>query len=150
MGTLASELAPHADRVAGRPRVYVDANVPARLVSLMRTVLHWDVLFVIEHDELRRAPDLEHFRRARDFGRTLLTLDHDYLNSRHFPPARSGGVVVMTAPSERGYQSILRRLDAEVLRASVEGVPPLAGRTLHVDVDWPGPVAPAAPRRRRS
>ena len=29
MGTLASELTPHAERIAGHPRVYVDANVPA-------------------------------------------------------------------------------------------------------------------------
>ena len=41
--------------IAGQPRVYVDANMPARLVSLMRTLLKWDVLFVMEHDELRRA-----------------------------------------------------------------------------------------------
>jgi len=31
MGTLASELGGHAERVSGQPRVYVDANVPARL-----------------------------------------------------------------------------------------------------------------------
>ena len=30
MGTLASELSPHVDRAALEPRVYVDANVPAR------------------------------------------------------------------------------------------------------------------------
>jgi DNA helicase-2/ATP-dependent DNA helicase PcrA len=39
MGTLASELSPHAPGIAGQPRVYVDANMPARLVSLMRTLL---------------------------------------------------------------------------------------------------------------
>ena len=47
MGTLASELGPHANRIAGQPRIYVDANVPAGLVSFMRTKLNWDVLFVI-------------------------------------------------------------------------------------------------------
>ena len=55
MGTLASELGAHADRIAGQPRLYVDANVPAGLVSFMRNQLRWDVLFVIEHDDLRRA-----------------------------------------------------------------------------------------------
>ena len=55
MGTLASELGPHARRIAGQPRIYVDANMPAGLVTFMRGTLRWDVLFVIEHDDLRRA-----------------------------------------------------------------------------------------------
>ena len=33
VGTLASELGPHAERLSAQPRVYVDANVPARLVA---------------------------------------------------------------------------------------------------------------------
>ncbi len=39
MGTLASELGTHAERIAGQPRVYVDADVPAGLVAFMRTGL---------------------------------------------------------------------------------------------------------------
>ena len=62
MGTLASELGAHAARIAGVPRIYVDANVPAGLVTFMRGTLRWDVLFVIEHDDLRRARDGEHYR----------------------------------------------------------------------------------------
>src|SRR5262245_33102859 len=61
MGSLASELGPHAERIAGQPRLYVDANIPAGLVEFMRVRLQWDVLFVIEHDELRRARDGDHF-----------------------------------------------------------------------------------------
>ena len=48
MGTLASELALHAERLSGQPRVYVDANVPAGLVAFMRTSLQWDTMFVME------------------------------------------------------------------------------------------------------
>jgi hypothetical protein len=135
MGTLGSELAPHASRIAGQPRLYVDANVPAGLVAFMRTRLHWDVLFVIEHDELRRARDGEHYRFARDWGRTLLTLDRDYLDDRKFPPHESGGVVVLIAPTDRGYEALLTRLD-DVLRSEADL--PLEGRKLHVHVDWPG------------
>jgi predicted nuclease of predicted toxin-antitoxin system len=135
MGTLGSELAPHANRIAGQPRLYVDANVPAGLVAFMRTRLHWDVLFVIEHDELRRARDGEHYRFARDWGRTLLTLDRDYLDDRKFPPHESGGVVVLTAPTDSGYEALLTRLD-DVLRSEADL--PLEGRKLHVHVDWPG------------
>jgi len=135
MGTLASELGPHAGRIAGQPRLYVDANVPAGLVTYMRTKLQWDVLFVIEHDELRRARDGEHYRLAREWGRTLLTLDRDYLDDRKFPPDESGGVIVLTAPTDSGYEELLLRLD-DVLRIDV--VLPLEGRKLHLHVDWRG------------
>ena len=135
MGTLASALGPHAERIAGQPRLYVDANVPAGLVAFMRTRLQWDVLFVMEHDDLRRARDGEHYRLARQLARTLITLDRDYLDDREFPPVESGGVLVLTAPGERGYISLLTRLDADLLR---DAVSPLAGRKLHVHVDWPG------------
>ena len=77
MGTLASELGPHAGRIAGQPRLYVDANVPAGLVAFMRTQLQWDVLFVVEHYDLRRASDGEHYRLARQLGRTMITFDRD-------------------------------------------------------------------------
>ena len=135
MGTLASELGPHAERLAGQPRLYVDANVPAGLVTFMRTRLQWDVLFVIEHAELRRARDGEHFRLARQWRRTLITFDRDYLDDAKFPPAESGGVLVLTAPGEHGYMKLLTRVDAELLRANVL---PLEGRKLHLHVDWPG------------
>lgn len=135
MGTLASELAPHAERLSEQPRIYVDANVPAGLVTYMRTVLQWDVLFVIEHDDLRRARDEEHYRLARQLRRTLISLDRDYLDDRRFPPSESGGVLVLTAPGEHGYVTLLARLDKDLLRPAAM---PLEGRKLHVHVDWSG------------
>jgi hypothetical protein len=139
MGTLASELGPHAERITEHPRVYVDANVPAGLVAYMRTTLRWDALFVIEHDDLRRARDGEHFRLARQLRRTLISFDRDYLDDRKFPPAESGGVVILTAPEERGYVTLLKRLDAEVFQPSLSACTlPFEGRKLHVHVDWPG------------
>ena len=146
MGTLASELGGHAQQLSGQPRVYVDANVPAGLVAYMRSALSWDVLFVIEHDDLRRARDGEHYRLARQLRRTLITLDRDYLDDRKFPPERSGGVVVLMAPTHGGFIQLLKRLDREVFRAaSAEWVEheeqeplPLEGRKLHVHVDWDG------------
>ena len=138
MGTLASELGPHVDRTQEDPRVYVDANVPAGLVGYMRQTLHWDVLFVVEHDDLRRARDDEHYRLARQLRRTLITLDRDYLDDRRFPPEESGGVIVMMAPGQGGYLHLLKRLDQEVLRS--EHV--LEGCKLHVHIDWPGLVEP--------
>jgi hypothetical protein len=151
VGTLASELGPHADRITGQPRIYVDANVPAGLVTFMRHTLQWDVLFVLEHDDLRRARDGEHYRLARQLRRTLITLDRDYLDDQKFPPALSGGVLVLTAPEERGLVVLLRRLDKEMFRAAApppladarraetEHPPlPLEGRKLHVHIDWTG------------
>jgi predicted nuclease of predicted toxin-antitoxin system len=126
--------------------LYVDANMPAGLVSFMRTQLQWDVLFVIEHDDLRRARDGEHYRLARQLRRTLITLDRDYLDDRKFPPGESGGVLVLTAPEQRGLEVLLRRLDKEVFRrpllldAALFDMPPLPleGRKLHVHIDWNG------------
>jgi predicted nuclease of predicted toxin-antitoxin system len=145
MGTLASELGPHADRVADQPRVYIDANVPAGLVSFMRTRLRWDALFVLEHDDLRRARDDEHFRLARQLRRTLISFDRDYLDDRKFPPAESGGVVILTAPDERGCATLLTRLNVEVFLPSrqVSGLP-FEGRKIHVHIDWVpgGTIAP--------
>jgi len=148
MGTLASELGPHAERIAGQPRLYVDANMPAGLVAFMRTRLLWDVLFVIEHADLRRARDGEHYRLARQLRRTLITLDRDYLDDRKFPPRDSGGVLVLSAPEERGLALLLSRLDQELFRKAhapaatvLELMPlPLEGRKLHVHVDWSGPT----------
>jgi len=146
MGTLASELGPHAERLTEHTRVYVDANVPAGLVAYMRDSLHWNALFVIEHDDLRRARDGEHYRLARQLRRTLISFDRDYLDDRKFPPAESGGVVILTAPEERGYIALLKRLDADVFRPSLtDRTLPFEGRKVHVHVDWPGATIPTTP-----
>ena len=68
----------------------------------MRTTLEWDVLFVIEDEDLRRAPDVKHFHLACQLRRTLVTLDRDYLDDRRFPPDACGGLLVINAPNERG------------------------------------------------
>ncbi len=140
MGTLSSELASHAARLAGQPRIYADANLPVGIVAFMRTRLRWDVLFVVEHDDLRRAADEAHFRLARRLQRTLVTLDRDYLDDRRFPPAESGGVLVVAAPNERGLTRVLERLDRAFFNAADREHPggplPLVGRKLHAHVDW--------------
>jgi hypothetical protein len=133
MGTLWSELGPVADAVADRPRVYADANVPAGVVRFMREQLRWDVLFVMDHPDLRRARDAEHYRLARQLRRTLITLDRDYLDDRQFPPEKGSGLVVMAAPDERGLSALLSRLDEQLFT----GAPlPLDGRKLHAHPDW--------------
>ena len=85
---------PLVEQVADQPRVYADANLPLGVVAFMREKLGWDVLFVMEHDDLRRARDIEHFRLARQLGRTLVTLDRDYLDDRMFPAEEGAGVIV--------------------------------------------------------
>jgi Domain of unknown function (DUF5615) len=125
MGTLWSELASVADEGAAGPRVYADANVPAGVVSFMRNVLVWDVFFVIEHADLRRAPDCEHFRLARQLRRTLITIDRDYLDDRRFPPQETAGVVVLSAPDERGLERLLERVNRDMFRPGGNGIVPL-------------------------
>lgn len=132
MGTLASALRPIAGELADAPRVYVDANMPAGVVDAMRRLLRWDVLFVLEHDDLRRASDREHFQHALDSGRTLITLDRDFTNSARFPPDHGPGVVVCWAPDEIALIGLMRRIDRELFRAEGAGVMPLRGRTIVV------------------
>jgi hypothetical protein len=139
MGTLSSELASHAERLSPRPRIYADANVPAGIVAHMRTQLQWDVLFVIEEDDLRRASDLRHFQLAHQLRRTLITMDRDYLDDRRFPPNESGGVVVVQAPDERQLSALLDRLDRALFQNDAVDDPaplPLVGRKLQVNTDW--------------
>ena len=134
MGTLWSELAPLSDERATAPRVYADANVPAGVVGFMRQRLGWDVLFVVEHDDLRRAHDVEHYRLARQLRRTLITIDRDYLDDRAFPPAETAGVVVLSAPDHRGLEHLLERLNDDLFygRTHTLVALPLEGTKLQV------------------
>jgi uncharacterized protein DUF5615 len=139
MGTLSSELAPHAERLTARPRIYADANVPAGIVAHMRTRLKWDVLFVIEEDDLRRAPDEKHYQLAQQLCRTLVTMDRDYLDDRRFPPREGAGVLVVQAPDERQLSSLFDRVHRVLFHpdAAADPVPlPLAGRKLQINTDW--------------
>lgn len=134
MGTLASALSPIAADLTDAPRVYVDANLPLGVVTFMRQTLHWDVLFVLEDPDLRRAPDRDHFQHALDYSRTLITLDHDFLDDRRFPLASSPGVIRLSAPDERGLERLLVRVDHEFLRDADGHAPavplPLRGRKI--------------------
>jgi Domain of unknown function (DUF5615) len=139
MGTLSTELAPHAERLSPRPRIYADANVPAGLVAYMRDTLGWDVLFVLEEADLRRAPDLKHYQLAQQLRRTIVTLDRDYLDDRRFPVQHSGGVLVIQGPGESQLSSLLDRIDRSLFHPqdSIDPVPlPLEGRKLQVNTDW--------------
>jgi hypothetical protein len=138
MGTLSTELRSHAERLSAQPRIYADANVPAGLVAFMRRVLHWDVLFVLEDDELRRAPDVRHFRLAQQLRRTLITLDRDYLDDRRYPPSDTGGVLVVQAPNERELSLLLERVNRSLFHPLDKAAPPLPleGRKLQINTDW--------------
>ena len=139
MGTLSSELVPHAERLSPRPRIYADANVPAGLVAHMRGRLRWDVLFVLEQDDLRRAPDVKHYQLAQQLRRTLVTMDRDYLDDRRFPPSEGAGVLVINAPNELQLSSLLDRIDATLFQDAGAAGPlslPLAGRKLQLNSDW--------------
>ena len=124
-------------RAGGAPRIYADANIPTGVVEFMRVTLGWDVLFVLEHDDLRRAPDLHHYRLARQLGRTLVTLDRDYIDDRRFPPAEGAGVIVFTVPDERWLRKLLRQADQDLFKAEGASALPLEGRKVlrHIGLD---------------
>jgi hypothetical protein len=135
MGTLSSELGPLIGEAACQPRVYADANLPLGGVAFMREKLGWDVLFVMEHDDLRRARDIEHFRLARQLGRTLVTLDRDYLDDRVFPAEEGAGVIVFCVPDERWLRRLLTRMDRELFRAADARPLPLERRKVEWHID---------------
>jgi hypothetical protein len=138
MGSLATELRAFAAELAAAPRVYADANLPAGIVSAMRHEFGWDVLFVLEEPEWRRASDRDHYGRALELGRTLITLDRDFFDNRRFPPASSPGVLVCCAPDERGLLRILRHVDRELLRPARATVLPFRGQKLQLTMDVVG------------
>jgi predicted nuclease of predicted toxin-antitoxin system len=151
MGTLASELGPFAEGFTSAPRVYADANLPAGLVRFMRERLHWDVLFVMEEESLRRARDIEHFRLAVQLRRTLVTLDQDFLDDGEFPAAACSGIVVLSASTEDQFERLLRHIDRALFPKQSETSGngsgpadrlPLAGRKLHVHAEWNGELGP--------
>lgn len=145
MDTLASRLGGIIEGLTDAPRVYCDANLPAGLIRFMRERLHWDVFFVMEEDDLRRASDIEHFRMAAQLRRTLLTLDRDYLDDARFPPAEGSGVLVLSAPHQEQFERLLAHVDRALFRAPAatrsgaeSSRMPLLGRKLHVHADWNG------------
>ncbi len=140
MGTLASELGPHVERDASQPRIYADANLPVGIVSFMRNDLNWDVFFVLEHDDLRRARDTEHYRLARQLRRTLVSLDRDYFDDKQFPRAESGGVLVMSAPDEDRLRTLLVEANRLLFRSATAAS--LSGRKLRWDYGADAPVEP--------
>ena len=106
----------------------------------MRQRLHWDVLFVLEEDELRRAPDVRHYRLAHDLRRTLVTMDRDYLDDRRFPPGQTAGVLVIHAPDEQQLTKLVERIDRVLFHPDPDGIAlvPVDGRKLHLHSDWTG------------
>lgn len=143
MDTLASRLGPIIEGMQDAPRVYCDANLPAGLIRFMRERLRWDVFFVMEEDDLRRASDIEHFRMAAQLRRTLFTLDKDYLDDVRFPPAEGSGVLVLSAPHQAQFERLLQDVDRVLFRADKQpgadaSRMPLLGRKLHVHTDWQG------------
>ena len=137
MGTLSSELSQVIVDSGPVPRIYADANIPTGVVEFMRNVLGWDVFFVLEHDDIRRAADLTHFRLARQLGRTLVTLDRDYVDDHRFPPSEGAGVIVFSAPDERWLRKLMRQVDRRLFRAAGARALPLEGRKVQWHIDEP-------------
>jgi predicted nuclease of predicted toxin-antitoxin system len=146
MGTLSSELRPLTP--PGTPRIYADANIPSGVVTHMRERLSWDVFFVLEHDQLRRARDIEHYHLARQLARTLVTLDRDYEDDRRFPPGEGPGVIVFAAPDERRLCELLTRVDRDLFRAPGAAALPIEGRKIRCHPGAPPPPDPGAADRR--
>ena len=106
----------------------------------MRARLQWDVLFVLEEADLRRAPDVKHYQLAQQLRRTLVTLDRDYLDDRRFPLDALRRRARHQAPDERQLSALLDRIDRSLFHPddarTNRSALPLAGRKLQVNTDW--------------
>jgi hypothetical protein len=105
----------------------------------MRRCLTWDVFAVIEDQTMRRASDIRHYHMASILRRTLITLDDDFLDDRQFPPAAGSGVIILSAPDERGLVRLLAKVDRVFFRSGRNRrlvALPLAGRKIQVHPDW--------------
>ena len=150
MDTLASRLGAIIEGLTDAPRVYCDANLPAGLIRFMREQLRWDVFFVMEEDDLRRASDIEHFRMAAQLRRTLLTLDKDYLDDvavpasgrQWRPRAERAAPGAVRAAAERSRSRAVSRVRSDKRPGADASRMPLLGRKLHVHTDWKGEVEP--------
>jgi len=149
MRTLASELGLHVEKSTSQPRIYADANVPAGVILYMRRRLKWDVLAVVEDDTLRRASDHEHYQTAAIFRRTLVSLDADFLDDSHFSPSSGSGVIILSAPDERGLIRLLRKIDKVFFAKRFREDPffglPLDGQKLQVHPDWTHDISSSHP-----
>ena len=108
--------------------------------TFMRQRLHWNVLYALEHDDLRRAPTAS-FRPRATLQRTLITLDRDYLDDRRYPPDRSGRRGSWRRRPTRAGSRKCAELDARVLHRTRGQLPPPRRK-----LRWTSPKA-ATPRR---
>ena len=56
-------------------------------------------------------------------GWPLVTLDHDYLDTRRFPPAESTGVLVLEAPTPEAFERLLASADAQLFHRGAIPLP---------------------------
>ena len=63
-------------------------------------------------------------------------MDRDYLDDRRFPPRETAGVVVLSAPNQRGLETLLARVDREMFHGGTAAARscrlPLEGTKLQV------------------
>ncbi len=103
-------------------RLKLDENLGLRWVSLLRAVGH-DVDTV--HDEgLRGADDQAVLDGAVGANRALVTLDLDFSNPMHFPPAETAGIAVLRVSDRPGrdeIDAVVERLTEALASAELAG-----------------------------
>ena len=116
MGTLSTELAPHARAaVAAAADLRRRQRAGAASSRTCASGCDWDVLFVLEEDELRRAPDVEALP-ARAAAAPHAGHDGSRLSRRSpLPAGEGGGVLVIQAPDERQLFGAARSHRSRVL-----------------------------------
>jgi len=77
-------------------RLKLDENLDVRLAPWLRSIGH-DAQSIRE-ENLSGAPDEQVFAVAAAEKRSLVTLDLDFSDPLHFPPANTAGTIVLRVP----------------------------------------------------
>lgn len=103
-------------------KLKLDENLGRRGAKVLIAAGH-DVATVVEQS-MMSASDSTLIERCSEEGRILVTMDLDFSNPIHFPPAKYSGIAVLrpsTRPSLSQIEELAATLAEALIRSSLEG-----------------------------
>lgn len=88
-----SELSDLKNAFRKRARLYIDENIEEEITEALKT-LGWNIK-TYKDFSLAGHPDENHFAKAKQLNRILITQDDDYWDNRRFPIDKHPGVIIL-------------------------------------------------------
>lgn len=105
-------------------RFLVDASLPRSTADALRALGHDAV--DVRAVGMGASPDEVIAAHARQNGQALITRDFDFADTRNYPPAQFGGIVVLDLPNHATATQVVRAIESFARNA--EWLEQLAGR----------------------